>query len=184
MLTREQKEKRYTELREQLDGVETVFVMQNSGLSVNQVNVLRSEIRKIDATYKVFKNSVVRLAVEGTPLEPIGDGLTGPNSFAYTRGDSVELAKVLRGFVKEHEGLEFKRAYVEGQLLDESQAVKVADLPSKEELITRMLYLLQSPMRRLVTALNAPAQNLASVLQQIADSADTSDTSDTAEAAE
>lgn len=178
MLTREQKEKRYTELREQLDGVETVFVMENSGLSVNEVNVLRSEIRKIDATYKVFKNSVVRLAVEGTPLEAIGEELNGPNSFAYTRGDGVELAKVLRGFAKDHEGLAFKKAFVEGQLLDRDQAVKVADLPGRDELVAKMLFLLQSPMRRLVTALNSPVQNLAFVMQQIADKSDAAGATD------
>ena len=178
MLTREQKEKRFTELREQLEGVGTVFVMENTGLSVNEVNILRSEVRKIDATYKVFKNSVVRLAIEGTPLEGLGEDLAGPNSFAYTRGDGVELAKVLRGFVKQHDGLAFKKAFLEGQLFDDKEAVKIADLPGREELVGKMLYLLQSPMRRLVTALNAPIQNLASVMQQIADGSKESESVD------
>jgi large subunit ribosomal protein L10 len=80
----------------------------------------------------------------------------------------VALAKVLRDFAKQHPELTFEQAFLEGQILESDEAKKIADMPSREELLTKLVYLLQSPIRRLAVALNAPAQNLASVLGQVA----------------
>jgi len=169
MLTRERKNEQAQELREALEGVSTLFILENRGLTVNAVNALRSKIREIDARYKVYKNSVVRMAFTGTPLEELSEHLLGPNAFAFTDGDGVALAKVLRDFTKENPVLTFKQAYLEGQVLDSDQALQVAELPTREELLTRLAYLLQSPMRRLVVALNGPIQQLASALSQVAE---------------
>ncbi|HHQ47657.1 MAG TPA: 50S ribosomal protein L10 [Acidobacteria bacterium] len=169
MLTRERKEEQAQELRQTLEGISTLFILENRGLTVNAVNQLRSRIREIDARYKVYKNSVVRRAVEGTPLEGLSEHLLGPNAFAFTYGDGVALAKVLRDFTKENPVLTFKQAYLEGQILGSEQAVQVAELPTREELLTKLAYLLQSPMRRLVVALNGPIQQLASALSQVAE---------------
>jgi large subunit ribosomal protein L10 len=170
MLTKEQKREQYEQLRESLDGVKTLFLLQNTGLSVNEINELRSEVRGTEATYKVYKNSVVRLAVEGTSMEGLSQFLTGPNAIAFTAGDGVALAKVLKKFIKEHPKLELQRAFLEGQILDAGEAAKLADMPSREELLTKVAFLLQSPIRRLAVALNSPLQNLVSVVSQIADS--------------
>lgn len=168
MLTKEQKYEQSQLLREKLDGVTTLFLLENHGLNVNDVNVLRSEVRRTDATYKVVKNTVTRLAVEGTRMEGLTPFLTGPKVLAYTGGDGVALAKVLKDFIKKHPELRFEQAYLEGQILEAGDAEKVADLPSREELITKLVYLLQSPIRRLAVALNAPVQQLASAVSQIA----------------
>jgi large subunit ribosomal protein L10 len=168
MLTKEQKYEQSQLLREKLDGVTTLFLLENHGLNVNDVNVLRTEVRRTDATYKVVKNTVVRLAVEGTRMEGITPFLTGPKVLAYTGGDGVALAKVLKDFIKKHPELRFEQAYLEGQILEAREAEKIADLPSREELITKLVYLLQSPIRRLAVALNAPVQQLASAVSQIA----------------
>ncbi len=168
MLTKEQKYEQSQLLRENLDGVTTLFLLENHGLNVNDVNVLRTEVRRTDATYKVVKNTVVRLAVEGTRMEGITPFLSGPKVLAYTGGDGVALAKVLKDFIKKHPELQFEQAYLEGQILEAREAEKIADLPSREELITKLVYLLQSPIRRLAVALNAPVQQLANAVSQIA----------------
>jgi large subunit ribosomal protein L10 len=172
MLTKEQKHEQSQLLREKLSGVNTLFLLENHGLNVNDVNQLRSEVRKTDATYKVVKNTVVRLAVEGTEMEGITPFLSGPKVLAYTGGDGVALAKVLKGFIKEHPELRFEQAFLEGQILEATEAEKIADLPSRDELIGKLVNLLQSPIRRLAVALNAPLQQFASVIGQIADRGD------------
>jgi len=169
MLTKEQKHEQSLLLRENLDGVTTLFLLENHGLNVNDVNMLRSEVRKTEATYKVVKNTVVRLAVEGTEMEGITPFLTGPKVLAYTGGDGVALAKVLKGFIKEHPELHFEQAFLEGQILEAKEAEKIAELPSREELLTKLVNLLQSPIRRLAVALNTPVQKLASVVGQLAE---------------
>lgn len=169
MLTKEQKHEQSLLLRENLDGVTTLFLLENHGLNVNDVNRLRSEVRKSDATYKVVKNTVVRLAVEGTEMEGITPFLTGPKVLAYTGGDGVALAKVLKDFIKKHPELQFEQAFLEGQILEAKEAEKIAELPSREELITKLAYLLQSPIRRLAVALNAPLQYFANVIGQLAE---------------
>ena len=96
--------------------------------------------------------------------------MTGPKTLAYTDGDAVALAKVLKTFIKKHPELTIQQAYLEGQLLDAKEAEKIADLPSRDELIAKLLYVLQSPIRRLAVALNSPIQQLATAVGQIAES--------------
>jgi large subunit ribosomal protein L10 len=117
----------------------------------------------------VVKNTLAKLALTGSPNEPVSQLLTGPTAVAYTNKDVVVLAKVLAEFAKGHEKLKFRGALVEGKLLDAAAAQQVASLPSKQELVARLLYLLTSPMRRLVVALNWPVRSLAVSLQQIAE---------------
>ena len=106
-------------------------------------------------------------------MEAITPFLTGPKVLAYTGGDGVALAKVLKDFIKKHPELRFEQAYLEGQILEAKDAEKIADLPSREELISKLVNLLQSPIRRLVVALNTPLQQFASVLNQVAEKSET-----------
>ena len=172
MLTKEQKHEQSQLLRENLEGVNTLFLLENHGLKVNDVNRLRSEVRKTEATYKVVKNTVVRLAIEGTDMEGITPFLTGPKVIAYTGGDGVALAKVLKDFIKKHPELRFEQAFLEGQILEAKDAEKIADMPSRDELLAKLVNLLQSPIRRLAVALNAPVQQFANVLGQLAEKGD------------
>jgi large subunit ribosomal protein L10 len=169
MLTKQQKREQFEQLRGVLSGATTVFLLSNSGLKVNDVNELRARVRGANATYKVVKNSVVKLAVEGTSMEGLTPFLKGPNALAFTGGDAALLAKALRDFVKTHPALVFERAYLEGHVVDGEQARAVADLPSRSELVSKLLYMLQSPLRRLAVAVNAPASKLAVALKQIAE---------------
>jgi large subunit ribosomal protein L10 len=172
MLTKEQKHEQSLLLREKLAEVNTLFLLENHGLTVNDVNRLRSEVRKTHATYTVVKNTVVRLAVEGTEMEGITPFLSGPKVLAFTGGDGVALAKVLKDFIKTHPELRFEQAYLEGQILEAREAEKIADLPSREELVAKLVNLLQSPIRRLAVALNAPLQQFVNVIGQIAEKGD------------
>jgi large subunit ribosomal protein L10 len=172
MLTKEQKREQSNQLRDNLAGVTTLFLLENRGLKVNDVNVLRSEVRKTEGSYKVVKNSVVKMAVEGTDMEAITPFLSGPKVLAFTAGDGVALAKVLKGFIKDHPELSFEQAFLEGEVLEAKDAEKIADLPSRDELIAKLLMLLQSPIRRLAVALNAPVQQFASVIGQIANTSE------------
>jgi large subunit ribosomal protein L10 len=173
MLTKEQKHEQSLRLRDRLADVTTLFLLENRGLKVNDVNNLRSEVRRTEATYKVVKNTVVRLAVEGTEMEGITPFLFGPKVLAYTAGDGVALAKVLKAFIKDHPELSFEQAYLEGTILEAEQAAKIAEMPSRDELVAKLLQMLQSPIRRLAVALNAPTQKLAAALGQIADKNET-----------
>lgn len=172
MLTKEQKRVQFEALRKDIDGVQTLFLLENAGLTVNAVNDLRMKVREIDGTYKVVKNSVVKLAVEGTDKEGLMPHLVGPKVLAFTTGDGSALAKVLKAFIKDHPELSFKEVFLEGEVLDEKGAAMIADLPSREELISKLLYVLQSPMRRLAVALNSPVQKLTSALSQVAEKQD------------
>lgn len=169
MLTKEQKREQSDQLKDALSDVSTLFLMENTGLNVNDVNLLRAQVRDSEGTYKVVKNSVVKLAVEGTDLEVITPHMSGPKTLAFTEGDAVTLAKVLKTFIKDHPELSFQKAFLDGQLLDAKAAEKIADLPSKEELLTKLAYMLQSPIRRLAVALNTPVQKLATAMGQIAE---------------
>ena len=116
-----------------------------------------------------------RLAVEGAEMEELTPFLAGPKAIAFTTGDGVALAKVLRDFIKDHPALTFQRAYLEGQILEANDAQRIADMPSKEELLTKLVFLLQSPIRRLAVALSSPLQQLATVLGQVAGSNETNE---------
>jgi ribosomal protein L10 len=172
MLTKEQKKVQFEALRQDFEGVKTLFLLENVGLNVNAVTSLRAKVREIDGTYRVVKNSVVKLAVEGTDKEGLVPHLTGPKVLAFTSGDGPALGKVLKEFIKDHPELSFKEVYLEGEILDAKGAAMIADLPSREELISKLLYVLQSPMRRLAVALNSPVQKLTSALSQVAEKQD------------
>lgn len=172
MLTKEQKRVQFEALRQDFDGVQTLFLLENVGLTVNAVNDLRSKVREIDGAYRVVKNSVVKLAVEGTDKEGLTPHLKGPRVLAFTSGDGAALGKVLKEFIKDHPELSFKEAFLEGEVLDAKGAALIAELPSPEELISKLLYILQSPMRRLAVALNSPIQKLTSALSQVAEKQD------------
>lgn len=169
MLTREQKEQQLQVLKSALAPAAGLFVVDFTGLTVAEVTELRRKVKEAEANYLVVKNTLARIALTGSPNEPATKLFVGPTAVAYTTKDVVALAKVLSEFAKGHEKLKFRGALVEGQLLDAAGAQRVAALPSKQELVARLLFLLQSPMRRLVVALNWPLRSLAVTVKQIAE---------------
>jgi len=136
---------------------------------VAEDNALRMKIRETGSTYRVVKNRLLAKATEGTALEALVNGLKHTTVVAYSNEDPVELAKVLADFGKGREAYSFKGGILEDQVLTENEFKEVATLPSKEELIAKMLYLLQYPIQGLVTALEGIYRQLPVVLKQVAD---------------
>jgi len=144
------------------------FVVGFKGISVVQATDLRSRIRAKGGQYVVVKNTLARRAVAGHPLEQVREHFKGPTAIAFG-GDPVGIAKVLTDFAKETPVLEFKGGLVEGQLVAANQVAEIALMPSRDELLAKLLYLLQSPISRFVRVLAASGpQRLAIVLDQVA----------------
>jgi large subunit ribosomal protein L10 len=168
MLTRAQKQERIEHLRGLLAPAHGLFVMDFTGLTVGEVTELRRRVKEAKGAYRVVRNTLAKLALAETNHRQLQQLLSGPAAVAYTSQDAIALAKALAEFAKTHEQLRFRGGLIEGQFLDAAQAKQVAALPSRKELIARLLLMLQSPIRRLVTALNAPVAGLAVSLHQIA----------------
>lgn len=140
-----------------------------SGLKVSEVTELRRQIRNTKSRYLVVKNTLARRAAKGTALETVSDHFTGPTAVVYNDTNPVGIAKVLTAFAKTNPNLVFKGALVDGRRVEAKEVQAIADLPTREELVSRLLFLIQSPVRRLVAVLSGPVRNLAGVLHQIAE---------------
>jgi large subunit ribosomal protein L10 len=154
---------------EDLASAEHAFVIGFKGITVNQVTELRNRVRKNGGQYVVIKNTLARLAVAGKPLEQVKEHFTGPTAVVFSKGDPVGLAKVLTDFAKDTPAIEFKGGLVEGRPIAAGQVKEIASLPGRQELIAKLLFLLQSPITRFVRVLAASGpQRLAIVLDQVA----------------
>ena len=140
-----------------------------AGLKVPEVTELRRQVRGTESTYLVVKNTLALRATKGTALEPVAEHFTGATAVAFNSGNAVALAKVLTNFAKTNPNLVFKAAVIDGQAVPAAEIKTIAELPSREELVSKLLFVMQSPMRRLVTVLNGPVRNLAGVLSQVAE---------------
>lgn len=154
---------------EAMSSAQHAFVIGFKGITVNQVTELRSRVRKNGGKYVVIKNTLARLAVSGKPLEKVKEQFVGPTAVVFSQDDPVGLAKVLTDFAKETPVIEFKGGIIEGQPIAASQVKDIATLPSRQELIAKLLFILQSPISRFVRVLAASGpQRLAIVLDQVA----------------
>jgi large subunit ribosomal protein L10 len=143
------------------------FVIGYRGMTVPQVDALRSKVRASGGRYQVVKNRLALIAVKDTALEPLAEHFQGPTAVAYSGADAVALAKVLTDFAKGADILEFRGGLVEGSTIRGEDVKAIADLPSREALIGKLLYLLQTPITRLVRDLGAITQQFVSALDQI-----------------
>jgi large subunit ribosomal protein L10 len=150
----------------ELKDVSNGFIAEYGKLTVAQDDELRKSIRVAGAKYRVVKNTLVERATVGTAFEDVAKALKGRTSIAYTQGDVVALAKALTKYAKDHPELSFKAGVVEGKVVDVSQLQILASLPSKDELYSKLLYLLSAPATRLVSALSGVGRNLAVVIDQ------------------
>lgn len=145
------------------------IVFAFAGLKVPEVTELRRQVRETKSKYLVVKNTLALRATRGTAMEAVAEHFSGATAVVYNRTSPVALAKVLTNFAKTNPNLVFKAAVIEGQAVAASEIKMIAELPSREELVSKLLFVMQSPMRRLVTVLNGPVRNLAGVISQIAD---------------
>lgn len=167
-LTREQKEQMAANYAQELNEAPHAFVVGFRGITVPQVTDLRDRVRSSGGQYLVVKNTIARRALEGAAMESLLTHFDGPTAVAYSHQDPVALAKALSEFAADVPELEFKGALVDGREISAEEIDTLARLPSREELLTKLVFLLQSPVTRLVRTINAIPQQFVNVLQQIA----------------
>jgi len=166
MKNKDDKKKDIDALRQDLERSKNLFVTGYEKLRVDQDFELRKTVRAVGGKYRVIKNNVAEIASEGTAAEPILKGLRGMTSLAYTTKDPVALAKALTNYAKLNPSFTFKAGLVEGRVIDIKTINDLANMPAKEEIFAKLLYLINAPAQRLVTAMNAVGRNLAVVLDQ------------------
>lgn len=165
--SRTQKEELLAEYEEGVANAPHAFLLGYQGISVPKVTELRQKIRESGGSYVVVKNRIVLRAIEGKALGQLKDRFTGANAVVFSDEEPVALAKVLSEFQKEAPFLEFKGGVLNGQPVEGEQIKDIANLPSREELIAKLLFLLQSPITRLVRTLAAVPRDFVLVLEQV-----------------
>ena len=153
-------------LRSQLATVSTVILSTFQGITVEQDTKLRRSIEAAGGHYEVVKNTVAERAGAGTPAEGLLRGLKGTNSIAYTTLDPVALAKILTKVAKDVPAFKFRAGWVEGRVISIQEINQLALLQSKDELISKVMFLLNAPAQRVATALAAVPRNLAVVASE------------------
>ncbi len=157
-------------VKEKMSRMSSLVLTDFRGLTVAEVTTLRDEFRKVGVEYRVVKNTLVKRAIKGTPIESIAKYLVGPTGLAWSYEDPSAPAKVVKAFKKTSEKLQAKCGVVETSILDAKQVEEVmATMPGKQEVRAMLLATLQAPAVDLVRLLQAPAQNFAYLMQAKAD---------------
>ena len=168
MKTRETKAKDLAALTESLQNSTSAMVVSFTKLTVSKDQEFRNSLREAGAKYQVVKNTLARIAVKGTDFEQATDAFKGVTAIAWTETDPVVLSKAISKFMKDNADIyTFKTGVVDGKLVDLAQLTTIANLPSKEELISKLLYVLNAQAQRIVTVINAVPRDLAVVIKQI-----------------
>ena len=166
MKKKPEKQKDMEALRDQLAKAQNVFLTGFEKLTVAQDFALRKVVREAGGKYRVVKNKLAAISGEGTKVESALKGLKGVSAVAFTAGDPVVLAKAFSKWVGENAEFQFKLGIVDGKLLSVEEVKSLATMPGKEELFSKLLFLISSPAQRLATVLNATGRDLAVVLGQ------------------
>jgi len=166
MKKKEDKKKDIEALRQDLEKSRNLFVTGYEKPKVGQDFELRKAVRGVGAKYRVVKNNLAEIASQGTPSEQVLKGLRGMTSMAYTTNDPVALAKALTAYAKANPSFTFKAGIVEGRAIDVKSIAELATMPSKEQLFSKLLYLINAPAQRLAMTINAVGRSLAVVVEQ------------------
>lgn len=161
MKKRSEKQQDLDKLKLELAKVSTVILTTFQGITVEADTKLRRAVQAAGGKYQVVKNSLAERAGAGTPAENLLKNLSGTNSIAFTQTDAVALAKALTKVAKEVPAFQFKSGVVEGRVISIAEIQQLANLPSKEELLSKIMFLLNAPAQRIAMALNALPRNLA-----------------------
>jgi large subunit ribosomal protein L10 len=167
-MNRDEKQQVVETLSREIGQATNAFLIEFKGITVPQVTELRRQIRESGSRYVVVKNTLALIALKDSAMIELREKFTGETAVAYNSGDAVALAKALSKFAKDVPSMSFKGAMLDGKIVAASQVETIASLPSREELVSKLLFMLQSPMRGLVTVLSANIRNLAVVLDQVA----------------
>jgi large subunit ribosomal protein L10 len=160
------KKKDIDALHQDLEQSANLFVTGYEKLRVGQDFELRKVVRGAGGKYRVIKNNLAEIAAEGTPSEAVLKNLRGMTSLAYTSKDPVALAKALTVYAKANPSFTFKAGIVEGRAIDVGAIIELANMPSKEQIFAKLLYLINAPAQRLVTVMQGVGRDLAVVVDQ------------------
>jgi large subunit ribosomal protein L10 len=168
MKNRAQKQKDLDALAEQFKNANAAMLVSFNKMTVGKDQELRQQLREAGITYSVVKNTLARKASAGTPLEPMADQFKGVTAVALSANDPVGLSKAIAKFTKANPDIfSFKAGLVEGKVVALKEVESIASLPSREELLAKVLFLLNCQAQRLVTVLSAVPRNLAVVVGQV-----------------
>ena len=166
MKSKGKKKEELDDLQKDLNEAKNLFVAQFQGITVAQDTELRMKIRDTKSKYRVIKNTLAKKAAQGTPAEAVTKSFDGPAAIAYNASDPVSLAKALTAYAKANPVFVFKAGLVEGRVINLADITSIAAMPSKEELIAKVLFLINAPAQRLAIVANGVARNLAVVMKQ------------------
>ena len=165
-LTKAQKNKKVAMLAADLEKSTSAIIGTFTGLTASKDFALRKAVRDAGGAYHVVKNKLAAKSSQGTKVEKALQGLKGVSAVAYTAGDPVALAKALSDWVKDNAEFTFKLGIVDGKVITVQEIGNLANLPGKEELFSKLLFLINAPAQRLATVVNATGRNLAVVVNQ------------------
>jgi large subunit ribosomal protein L10 len=166
-MNREEKQQTVESLGEQFRSINSAFLIDYRGLKVVDATEMRRKIRAIDGHYVVVKNTLATRAAKQTLLEQLEPHFQGPTAVAYHAKDVVGMAKLLTEISKSNPSFVFKAALVEGKVVSTSEIQSLASMPSREVMLSKLVFLLKAPLQRLTTVLKAPVRNLGLVLKQV-----------------
>lgn len=167
MSIKEQKGQVVQELKDRFSNSSSAILVDYKGLTVQEVTELRSNFREAGVDYKVYKNTLTEIAVKDVGLEELVPFLEGPTAIAFSADDPVAPAKILTDAIKKYKKIEFKAGVVDGKVIDVDGVKALAELPSREELIAKMLGSMNAPITNLVGVLSGPTRALAYALNAI-----------------
>jgi large subunit ribosomal protein L10 len=165
-VTKAKKAEQIEKLNQDLQKASSMIVGTFSKLTVAKDFELRKTVRSAGGRYQVVKNTLAKRASEGTQVSEALKGLKGVTSIAYTSGDPVALAKALSKYVDDNPEFSFKAGVLEGRVITLQEVKALATMPAKEEIYSKLLFLMQAPAQRLVTVMSAVGRNLAVVVNQ------------------
>lgn len=148
-------------IKQNIEGATSVVLVDYRGLTVEQDTVLRKNLREANVTYKVYKNTLMRRAFEGTDFAKLDEQLSGPSAIAISYEDATAGPRVLKNMAKDMKALEFKGGVVEGDLFDADGIMKIASIPSRNELLSKLLGSFKSPVSSFARTIKALADKMA-----------------------
>ena len=146
------------EIKELLTDAQSAVLVSYRGITVEQDTAMRKELREADVEYKVYKNTMIRFAIQGTEFEALADDLKGPTAIAVSKTDATAPARILAKFAKQYPALELVAGIVEGNYNDQAGIQALSQIPSREELLGKLLGSIQSPITNFARVLNQIAE--------------------------
>ena len=159
-------------IKADLEGVSAMWVVDYRGLTVKEIQELRRSIREAGATMKVYKNTLVNIALKENDLPTLDDMLKGPNAFVFAGEDIAAAAKAVKNFAKDNDKLEIKGGLLEGAEVNAAEVEAIASLPSREQLFGQIAGLINGFARRIAVSINEMPSGLARVVNQVAEQKD------------